>query len=320
MKQCHGYFKPPGPLVATAIALAFAAGFAQAGPIVTQWGYSTNATFSAPTFTAGGGAPANTPSELSWGVSGGNFQVDTGNPSTNRSALTVGNFAAGTLVGGGPATGSVTTDANGVLVAGEIGKGISFTHWNNPLDGAFSTLTGATITDTLTLTPQVPAAGPATNGPTLTFVFKFRETPNAGGDGGAGLCADGSTAGSHPGGCPDLFGFTNTSVINNSFIYDGNNYFASVLTLKADGTLDTVGIGALTSGECGILGLDGDPIAAGNQCLGFRTNEAANTTERFGLAVSLVTLSVPEPGSLAMLGLGLAGLGLARRRKALRGI
>ena len=85
--------------------------------------------------------------------------------STNQSALTIGNVAAnptppgGTLDGGGPATGSIMTDLNNVIVPGEVGLGISFTHWNNILDGNFATLTGATITDTLVLTPTVTGGG-----------------------------------------------------------------------------------------------------------------------------------------------------------------
>lgn len=300
-------------LALSGVVLALAAGFAQAA-MVDTWTYSTNATFSSPTWEAsGGGTQTNTASELSWGGTG-NFQTPTSSDA-NRSALTVGNFLAGSLTGGGPANslpGALTTDTNGSLTGSEIGKGISFTHWNNPLDSGFRTLTGATITDSLTLTPYSPTPGSALPGPTLTFQFKFRETPNAGGDGGSGLCADGSAGGS----CGDLFGFIGTNTVNNYFEYDDFGYYASVLTLNSNGSLNTVGIGLLANGECSILGLDADFNSAnGYQCFGFKTAESAHSTQYFGVAISAVRLNVPEPNSIALLGLALSGLGMMRLRK-----
>jgi hypothetical protein len=128
---------------------------------------------------------------LSWGRTDANFQIDTGNSTTNRSALTVGNAVTGTLIGGGPAMGSINTTIGGIPNVGlnQIKNGNSLTHWNNPITSAFGTLTGALITNTLTLTPTAPGeyvGGPVANAPTLLFNFQFRETPN-GGD--IGVCA-----------------------------------------------------------------------------------------------------------------------------------
>jgi len=327
MKNKTFQLKSKGASAASALVLAMASGFAQAA-LVTEWTYSTNAVFSGAAFTTGSSTVdsyTDTASELSWGRSGANFLSPSTNPSDNRSALTVGDFSVNpeTKTGGGPAKGSVLTVVGALDNQAEIGKGISLTHWNNVLDGNFLTLTGATITDTITLTPKSPAVGSPKDGPTLTFEFQFRETPN---NGTNGVCADGllaeddyayvNSGGTSSGGCPDLFGYVDTQVVNQSFNYDGFTYFISVLFLNPDGTLDTIGIPKLSQGECSALGLETDPLDNVGDCSGFKTLETQATTKRFGFAISARPLPVPEPGTLALMGLALAGMGAARYRKS----
>ena len=309
------------------VCLALTSSVVAANPVVV-WDYSTQAYFTNAVF--GPSSSLNDlniiqPYELSWGYTSANFQNPTNvSPWNNRSALTVGDPTATppSLVSGAPAEGKVNTTPAGQIPSGaQIGVGVNFTHWNNPINADFSTLTSATVRDELTLTAFNPYTNSAYTLPPVVFEFQFRETPNAGNS--AGLCADGSVSTYNPatglGGCPDLFGFINTPTLNQMFTYADpgptsapgddivHTYFASILVLGANGGISP--IGNLAAGECLALGYSGP-------CQGFRTQENAQTTVQFAFVVTAEPIFVPEPGTLAMLGLALAGIGVASRRKA----
>jgi PEP-CTERM motif len=253
--------------------------------VVTQWSAIDSATFTAATFSAVD--PTQTslaPLLLTWG-----------DPTVaNRSSLALANpvppQTVNTFIGGGSPPPAF------------IVPGSTITHSNNPISGP--TLTGATIKDTLTLTAVLPpSAGPGLL-PPINFDIAFDETPNS------PPCAVVSS----PTPCNDIFVLLG-GLFNQTFTYDSDGagpdapvtYFVNIFPTSG-GVLSI-----LDDSTCAAVHAV-NPAAPATGCLGFTTPEGAATTLAFGYTISTLPLAIPEPGTIALVGLALLGVGASRRR------
>lgn len=208
-----------------------------------------------------------------------------------------------TLISWGDPSGNLNTSPNGgrsgvgiidtalpgatVDTNGPIAPTATFYHINNVLSASYATLRTATVQTTLSLQALNPL-GPALPSDSIIFNINFAETSNN------GNCVVGATSN-----CDDVFVIT-FGALNNNFNYDGQDYFVSIVN---------------TAGPLNPL----DPTACAAAgvfvpCLGFLTVENGRTDVEFGIMITSRPVQIPEPGILGLLGLGMLGLFLSRRR------
>jgi len=225
---------------------------------------------------------------------GSTFTTGTGSQTTNDTQLSWGQTGATEPWDGGTNRSGleiedVSPQPGTVFTNGAIAPTSEITHYNNSIAGEYATLDTATLRTALTLSavdPDPAPEDPLALAEALIFDIDFIETPN---DGSCGFPSDSN--------CDDIFVIA-FGALANSFDYLGVTYNIAIVTLSGN-------INPLPNATCAEAGV-------ANGCLGFTTPEGENTPVDFGILIT----QVPAPGALAVMGMGLLGLGaLARRRK-----
>jgi hypothetical protein len=174
-----------------------------------------------------------------------------------------------------------TFAGSGIWTSG-LEAGSLLTHINNPITSGGVTLSSLNLIDVFNLSSVAPAHDFDTT--SSIFDILFKETTNL------------------PGDVDDIFVVENPGELTQDYVFGGYTYSLNVTA---------VGLGPLAPELCGAV-----PVAA--PCFGITTAENGTTDVQFFLELTARanTTDVPEPASLGILGLGLVGLSLAKRRKA----
>ncbi|WP_158589135.1 THxN family PEP-CTERM protein [Alginatibacterium sediminis] len=295
---------------------------------ITEWGYVNEAGFANYQFQDTGGTgitasgssdggngsifPGGTPlpTSLTWGT-GVTATGGTGQSSSPSSLNLISPETSAT-------NGSAFTD-------GGWNTGTNMTHDNQYITGDYLTFTN--ILDALALQPLawddplIPTPGPFLDGPLLSFNILFKETDNQVSGTSAnpifdGICEDTQLAngeGINAGGCADIFLFNGVDLDDQPIDFtfeDEQVFFSSDFIVQDYKYTVTTRLGGLALQEIDdCFGIDGQ-----SNCVGFLTEENGLNTLSADFRVTSRQITVPEPTTVAIMGLALFGLSFARRR------